>query len=98
MLIRFAASKAMTRPDVQDLRASQSINANTSRLEYDPLPVGHPDEGIARGAEDITLQNINYNGGNPFLNSTESVNLDLSFEWYFENGGYISTGLFKKRP
>jgi iron complex outermembrane receptor protein len=96
MLIRFGASKAMTRPDVQDLRASQSINANTSRIEYDPLPDGHPDELILRGAEDITLQNINYNGGNPILNSTESVNLDLSFEWYFENGGYVSAGLFNK--
>ena len=96
MLIRFGASKAMTRPDVQDLRASQSINANTSRIEYDPLPDGHPDELILRGAEDITLQNINHNGGNPILNSTESVNLDLSFEWYFENGGYVSAGLFNK--
>jgi TonB-dependent receptor len=96
MLIRFGASQAMTRPNIQDLRASQSISANFSRLEYPPLEPSDPNFGINQGARDITLQNINISGGNPILMATEAVNLDLSFEWYFENGGYISTGIFKK--
>ncbi len=96
MLIRFGASKAITRPDIQMLRASQSIEANTSRVEFPPLEPDDPNFGIAQGAQDITLQNINLKGGNPILMATEAINLDLSFEWYFENGGYISTGIFKK--
>jgi TonB-dependent receptor len=96
MLIRFGASKAITRPEIQKLRASQSIEANTSRVEFPPLEADDPNFGINQGAQDIALQNINLKGGNPILMATESINLDLSFEWYFENGGYISTGIFKK--
>ena len=96
MLIRFGASKAITRPEIQKLRASQGVDANTSRVEFPPLDPSDPNFGIAQGAQDITLQNIDLSGGNPILMATEAVNLDLSFEWYFENGGYVSTGIFKK--
>src|SRR5688572_31067739 len=33
-LVRFGASKAVTRPNVQDLRASQRVEANTTRVNY----------------------------------------------------------------
>jgi len=96
MLIRFGASKAVTRPNIADLRASQFVSAGLSRVEFDPLPEGDPLAGVPRGAQDINLQRININGGNPDLKSTEAVNIDVSYEWYFENGGFFTVGLFTK--
>ena len=37
MLLRFGASKAVARPNVQDLRASQRYEANVSRVNYPPI-------------------------------------------------------------
>ncbi|MBF7072317.1 TonB-dependent receptor [Glaciecola sp. MH2013] len=95
MLIRFGASKGITRPNIQDLRADQTIFANTSRVEFDPLPADDPNAGIPRGAQDISLQRLNVNGGNPDLKATEAINLDISYEWYFENG-FFTFGVFNK--
>jgi iron complex outermembrane recepter protein len=96
MLVRLGASKAVTRPNVQDLRASQRVEANTTRVNYgailDPLD---PLFGVDRGAADIRLNRIVITRGNPNLLPTEAVNLDLSYEWYFQ-GGYFSAAAFKK--
>jgi len=96
MLLRFGASKGITRPNVGDLRASQTLSAETSRVEFEPLEPGDPNFGVLRGAKDIILQRININGGNPDLKSTEAINIDLSYEWYFEDGGFFTAGVFAK--
>jgi iron complex outermembrane receptor protein len=96
MLIRFGASKAITRPNVQDLRASQLAIAQTTRVSFDPITdESDPLYGVDRGAKDITLDRILITRGNPRLKPTEAVNLDLSFEWYFR-GGFFSLALFDK--
>jgi TonB-dependent receptor len=89
-LVRFGASKALTRPNVQDLRASRLVGATTSRTDFVRVP-GAPDPGAA----DISLGRITLTRGNPNLLPTEAVNLDLSYEWYFQ-GGYFSAAVFKK--
>ncbi|MEC7824180.1 TonB-dependent receptor [Marisediminitalea aggregata] len=96
MLLRFGVSKAVTRPNIQDLRAAQTVSGAFTTVQFDPLPEDDPNFGIARGAEDIFLRSINVNGGNPDLKSTEAVNWDLSFEWYFEDGEYFSAAVFNK--
>lgn len=96
MLIRFGASKGITRPNIGDVRSGQTFQAQTSRVEFPPLDPNDPNGGVARGAQDITLQRFLIQGGNPNLKSTEAVNLDISYEWYWENGGFITLGLFKK--
>jgi iron complex outermembrane recepter protein len=97
MLVRLGASKAITRPNVQDLRASQLVSANVTRTNFpaitDPLD---PLFGVDRGAQNISLDRILITRGNPLLEPTEAVNLDLSFEWYF-TGGYFSAALFDKQ-
>ena len=95
MLVRLGASKAITRPPVQDLRASQRVEANTTRVNFPTLLPGDPLFGVDRGAQDIRLNRIVVTRGNPNLLPTEAVNLDLSFEWYFQ-GGYFSAAAFKK--
>jgi TonB-dependent receptor len=96
MLVRFGASKGVTRPNVQDLRASQLVAANTQRINFAPItdPMD-PLFGVDRGAADINLNRIVLTRGNPYLQPTTAVNLDLSFEWYFQ-GGYVSVAAFDK--
>ncbi len=95
-LVRFGASKALTRPNIQDLRATRLVGASTTRTSFpqitDPLD---PLYGVDRGAQDISIGRITITRGNPDLKPTTAVNLDLSYEWYFQ-GGYLSAAVFKK--
>ncbi len=95
-LIRFGISKAVTRPNISEMNASQNVSAALTRTYFDPLPEDHPDFGIATGAKDISLGSINVNGGNPDLKATEAISWDVSFEWYFDEGDYFSAALFGK--
>jgi iron complex outermembrane receptor protein len=95
MLIRFAVSKGLSRPNVQDLRASQEYVVTTNRVNFPPVPEGDPLFGIDRGAQDITVGDIRVNRGNPYLKPTTAWNYDLSYEYYF-TGGYVSLAGFYK--
>jgi TonB-dependent receptor len=90
-LIRFGASKAMTRPNIQDLRATRLVGSNVNRTEFPRIPGDDTDYG----AQDISLGRIVITRGNPDLKPTTAVSLDLSYEWYFQ-GGYLSAAAFKK--
>lgn len=104
MLIRFAISEAMTRPNISDLRAAQVLSANTT---LDQCVVGEPcyltavdpktgnTVQVNNGPNKITLSSLGVTGGNPSLKSTTARNIDLSYEWYFK-GGYISVAGFDK--
>ena len=95
-LLRFGISKAITRPNIQDLRAGQTVAAATTSVQFDPLPEDDPNFGIPRGLQDAYLRSININGGNPNLQATEAINWDISFEWYFDPGQYVSAAIFGK--
>ncbi len=95
-LVRFGASKALTRPNIQDLRATRLVGATTTRTSYPQITdPSDPLYGFDRGAQDIDLGRITITRGNPDLKPTTAVNLDLSYEWYFQ-GGYFSGAVFKK--
>jgi iron complex outermembrane recepter protein len=95
-LVRFGASKALTRPNIQDLRATRLVGASTTRTSFPNITdPNDPLFGVDRGAQDIDLGRITITRGNPDLKPTTAVNLDLSYEWYFQ-GGYFSAALFKK--
>jgi TonB-dependent receptor len=96
MLIRFGISKAMTRPNVQDMRASQTVNTAVSRVQFPPLEEGDPGFGLPRGLEGANFTGVVINGGNALLESTTATNWDLSYEWYFEDGGYVTAAVFGK--
>ncbi len=95
MLIRFGASKGVTRPNMSDLSATQTISAKTSVERFANLDPNDPNVGIPRGLVNGTLQNIRVNGGNPDLVATTANSFDLSYEWYFETG-FVTFGVFKK--
>jgi TonB-dependent receptor len=95
MLIRFGASKGVTRPNMSDLNATQSISAKTSVERFANLEPDDPNIDVPRGLVNGTLQNIRINGGNPDLVATTANSFDISYEWYFETG-FITFGVFHK--
>lgn len=90
-LIRFAASKAITRPRIDQLRGNQVAVGAFQFFSTDDETVP-ADQRIT----DIQLNQINLYGGNPDLKPIESTNLDLSFEHYFGDDNTISLSLFQK--
>ncbi len=89
MLIRFGYSEAITRPNISDLRSDQATfgSAFFQVDNTDPLnPV----------IQDVTLQEVGVNGGNPNLEPIEASNFDLSFEWYFGDDSNFTASVFQK--
>ncbi|ESQ89416.1 TonB-denpendent receptor [Asticcacaulis sp. AC460] len=106
MLIRFGASKNLSRPNIQDMRAGQTLRAVTSRASFPVIQPCVPQAPattctedplfkVDRGASSFSLEQIRITGGNPSLKPTTSINYDVSWEWYFQ-GGTVSTAFFKK--
>ncbi len=86
LLLRFAASRAISRPNFGDMQAYRILSA--------ALP---PGTGIEDGPEleDFILTADLWD--NPMLEPVESDQFDLSFEWYFsEYGGMAHANLFYK--
>ena len=81
MIIRFGASKAVSFPDLGNLRYNYNITAN---IDTD----GENNTAV--------LNSISQSSGNPFLKPLESTNLDLSFEYYFDDSDFVSLGVFHK--
>jgi iron complex outermembrane receptor protein len=81
--LRFAASRVLARPRMDDMRASQNYNFNVSNNNDTATPeLNSPWSG---------------GGGNPELRPTIANVVDLSFEQYFANRrGYVSVAAFYK--
>ena len=92
MLVRFAVSDGLTRPNVQDIRAGQVASANTVTTQW---PLGHAAVGVNDGVQSITLASIGLSGGNPLLKPTTARSVDLSYEWYFKGGALTIAGFDK---
>ncbi|EWH09214.1 TonB-dependent receptor [Catenovulum agarivorans DS-2] len=71
MIVRFATSKTMTRPNIDSRNPRTQIRENQW--------------GTTDGQ-----------AGNTKLDFLKSTNLDLSFEWYFNEEGMVSVALFNK--
>jgi iron complex outermembrane recepter protein len=92
-LLRFAASRAMARPDIGNLRNYIGIGAtlaSTSNVN-DPL-------WIKDGSGNITGSNVRYTASaqNPFLAPVTAKQYDLSLEYYFADVGSFTVTLFDK--
>jgi iron complex outermembrane receptor protein len=82
-LLRFAASKTMTRPRMDDMRPNNVVNFN-----FNAAQVGE--------TSDIANSPWSGGAGNPTLKPLESNNYDLSYEWYFSDDGFLSVATFYK--
>ena len=89
MLIRFAASQAITPPNIADLNANQT---QIALLNY-VVNTADPANPIVTN---ITPEEIRVYGGNPQLKPVEALNIDLSYEYYFGDDGQFSVSAFHK--
>jgi TonB-dependent receptor len=91
-LIRAAASRAMSRPDIGLLRNYMSISQE--------LPGDNPqDDKWIRNAQGQIIgvtPEYNANATNPTLKPTTAWQFDLSLEHYFNNAGMFSFAVFHK--
>lgn len=88
-IVRFAYSKALSRPDVGLTRATYPISAATQDDPANP-GTGVPD-GFSGG-----FYGFQTSGGNPFLEPVKSDQYDLAFEWYFSDTGSVTATAFYK--
>ena len=95
-LIRFGISKAITLPNIQDIRAAQTVRQAATIISPEALDPTDPNFGTVQGFAGITLNDQIINGGNPNLKATEAVNVDLSFEYYFGDSNSLTASLFYK--
>ncbi|GGB31095.1 TonB-dependent receptor [Sphingomonas metalli] len=96
MLVRFGYSKGLSRPNVQDLRASQEFVVTTQRTNFQQITdTTDPLFGVDRGAQNITASEVRVSRGNPYLKPTTADSFDLSYEYYFKSG-YLSVAGFYK--
>lgn len=60
--------------------------------------IARPGLGSLSPGGNVSVQGANrsYSSGNPFLDPTQSKNLDFSLEWYSQRGAVLALGLFYK--
>lgn len=94
VLLRFAASKAMARPDIGNLRNYVGVSSTLPDSDdaNDPSWVKN-DQGEIVGVD------MRYTGGaqNPFLSPIEATQYDLALEYYFADVGSVTFTLFHKQ-
>jgi len=87
-LIRFAGSRNITRPNIDQLSPSQTFVGNFQFIV--------DEDNIQNGPTDIVPFQISQFGGNPNLEPISSWNFDLGFEHYFgDDNLFAVTGFFK---
>ncbi|GHF01501.1 TonB-dependent receptor [Thalassotalea profundi] len=94
VVIRFGASKGLYYPSLLDTRNLTVMSLDyTTRLQDPSLPQSDETNPI------IALDNMNLTAlaSNPYLEPEESINLDLTTEWYFADAGFLTVGLFHKK-
>ena len=91
-LIRFAASKGLSRPDIGLLKNFQRIGLSLPNTLTDP-------RWILDSSGNPIGVNPSYTASafNPYLKPTTAWSFDLSFEHYFGNAGQLSLALFHKK-
>ena len=94
VVVRFGASKGLYYPSLVDARNISLMELDyTRRLQ---TPGADYDEATNPV---VAIDNIEVTAlaGNPYLEPEESINLDLTAEWYFAPAGFITAGLFHKK-
>ncbi|EJL30320.1 TonB-dependent receptor [Caulobacter sp. AP07] len=91
MFIRFAAAKAIVRPDFQQLQPNYSITATNGFITG-----GACSNTIPGGSQANCVYQYTANAGNPDLKPTRSTQFDLSYEWYFNSTGSVTATAFYK--
>ncbi|UIJ46965.1 TonB-dependent receptor [Sphingomonas cannabina] len=97
--IRFAYSRAMSRPDIGLLRNTLAINAPVINATPDSPYVVYSSPTAPHTPENVTGYNFVFlaNSGNAALKPLMAHQLDLSFERYMGRNSSLTVGLFYKK-
>ncbi len=94
VVVRFGASKGLYYPSLVDTRNSMVLT-----LDYDDVLQDRSQDRDDTTNPVVDLENISISAvsRNPYLEPEESINFDLTTEWYFAPAGSVSVGLFHKK-
>ncbi|AQT61583.1 TonB-dependent receptor [Cellvibrio sp. PSBB023] len=93
LIVRFGASQGLYYPSLLDTRNRVILGMDVDPLLQDEsLPQDETSNPVI-GIESVSLT---AQASNPFLEPEESVNFDLTTEWYFAQAGSVSVGVFHK--
>lgn len=93
VVVRFGASKGIFFPELTDSANKMFLTLSGERVLQDPNSPQNDETNPIVDYENIELT---ANARNPYLDPEESVNLDLTAEWYFAETGSLTFGLFRK--
>lgn len=89
-LIRFAASRNITRPQISQLDPTRTLLGNFQFVVDETIP-----DPVA-AIQDVVPFQISQFGGNPNLQPIESWNFDIGFEHYFGDDNFFAVTAFYK--
>lgn len=94
VVVRFGASKGLYYPSLVDARNISLLDLDYERRLQTPGADQDEVNNPVVGLDNIAVTAL---AGNPYLEPEESINLDLTTEWYFAPAGYVTVGIFHKR-
>jgi len=94
LVMRLGASQGLFYPSLTDTRNISLLDLDYTRRLKTP---GQDQDEVNNPV--VALDNIAVTAlaGNPYLEPEESINLDVTSEWYFAKAGFVNIGLFHKK-
>lgn len=94
VVVRFGVSQGLYYPSLIDTRNRVIVGLTVDpKLQDESLPQSDTTNPVI-GIDSVALDAA---ASNPYLKPEESVNIDLTTEWYFAQAGSLSVGLFHKK-
>ncbi|PUA27996.1 MAG: TonB-dependent receptor [Cellvibrio sp. 79] len=98
VVVRFGLSQGLFYPGLTEVGRATNMTLEFDRQLLNPGSPQSDKVGDSSYNPVVALNNVHLtaNKGNPYLEPEESVNVDLTAEWYFAQAGSLSVGLFNK--
>lgn len=94
IIVRFGASKGLYYPSLVDSANKMNISLDYQEVLFNP---SEPKDEATNPTVDLKNIEVSANASNAFLEPEESINIDLTTEWYFADAGSMTVGLFHKK-
>ena len=94
LIVRFGASKGLYYPSLVDSANKMNISLDYQEILLNP---SESKDEATNPTVDLRDIEVSANARNAFLEPEESINLDLTTEWYFADAGSMTVGLFHKK-
>lgn len=94
LIARFAVSKAIAYPDTGVLKSYVAISPGSWEVEREDIEDAEDKDNLKVIKSEI--KDWQAQSGNPYLDPMESIQWDLSLEWYFDEGDSFTFSLFHK--